>query len=693
MAERKRLADTRTVLQIEATECGAACLSMILQYFGQYVSLEQLRAETDVSRDGSSARNIVRAAARRGLQCDGYEVDVEGLSELPVPCILWWQRNHFVVYEGMKGGFCYINDPAYGKRRIDMQTLERSFSDIALTFSPGEDFKNHPEYGVKPNTFFSSGRIGPLLHSHGALAASSVLFGLLCVAGGLLAAALPGIFPPGTPQGLRLCFLAGCLLCCLMGYFLCEYQLRRLEERSQLQFSWRFLRRLFRMPISFFEQRSPSDLVERVRRNDRISRFTAHTLLQGGIDAGCVAACLIFSGWYFTPAASLLILCGLLLAFGLQQMLERTIVFDETRASISEARLAGTVLSGIGKLETILNLDLGRKFAAEAKDQQQEAAEIAARIKRIRIAEAAGRYVIYGCCLAAVIPMGRPDASAGVIYTWLILFLMMIPSAESIVRTGMQSRRISEELASVDDIMPMREEMLRPGGEEAPAANPYRKLQGNIRCLKMGFSYGAFGEAIVQDLNLYLPVGSSLAVTGPSGSGKSTIGKLFGGLLEPSEGTIYYDGKAAGEIPDQVIFASIAMVRQKSELFAGTIRSNITMWNPNISEEEIRRAVEDAALSDCIAERPEGLETVLGERGSGLSGGERQRLEIARALATDPSILILDEAFSAIDDDTTERILSNIRRRGCTLIIITHDPLLIEECSRHLDLDTGGGGV
>ena len=200
MAEQNRIADTRTVLQIEATECGAACLSMILQYFGQYVPLEQLRAETDVSRDGSSAKNIVRAALHRDLDCEGYELDIDGLSELSPPCILWWQRNHFVVYEGMKGGSFYINDPAYGKRRVDMQTMKRDFSEVALSFSPGEGFTDHPEYGARPDGFFHSGRISRLLRSHGTAAAFAAFSGLFATIAGLAAAALPDLLPPKPPD-------------------------------------------------------------------------------------------------------------------------------------------------------------------------------------------------------------------------------------------------------------------------------------------------------------------------------------------------------------------------------------------------------------------------------------------------------------------------------------------------------------
>ena len=690
MAKRQTFASTETVLQIEATECGAACLSMILQYYGQYVPLEQLRAETDVSRDGSSARNIVKAAIRRGLQCDGYQIDTEDLQELSPPCILWWQRNHFVVYEGMKGGFCYINDPAYGRRRIDMQSLERDFSEVVLVFSPGEDFKDHPEYGARPDSFLRSGRIGILLRSHGFLVAAAAFSGLFATAAGLAAAMAPDIFfpGPGWRPTLPMGYFAICLLCYLIAHLVCEHLLRLIEDRNHLAFSWRFLGRLFAMPVSFYEQRSPEDLVERVRRNDRISRFTGGSLLRGGIAAGSLILCLIASAAYSYGAPVLILIC-LALAFLSQQWMEKRIAFDETRASISLARLAETVLSGMGKLETILNLNMGMKFAEDADRQQEEAARIRDRIRMVRMTAAALRFVIYGCCLAGLIGMGGPWQPALPPYTWLVIFLVLVPAAESLTGTVMKIRRAGEETASVDDIMPLK------GGsfseEEEAGADRFRKLQGNIRCRNVPFSYGAFGEPIIEKENLYLPVSSSLAVTGLSGSGKSTFARLLGGLLSPTEGMILYDEKPAEEVPDQVIFASIAMVKQKSELFEGTIRDNITMWNPNISEEDLWRAIEDAAVTDCIRQRPDGLETVLGERGTGLSGGERQRLEIARALATNPTILILDEAFSAVDDDTTERIIANIRRRGCTLIIVTHDPLLIEECDRQLRLGGDGG--
>ena len=693
MAGQTLIARTRTVLQIERAECGAACLSMILQYYGQYVPLEKLRMETDVSRDGCSAGNIVRAAGRRGLVCDGYQMDAEELRELAPPCILWWEHNHFVVFEGVRGDTCFINDPAFGKRHIDLKTLQNSFSGIVLTFSPDQTFTQFPEYGVRPKDYLHSGRISRFLRSYRFRTITTVLAGLLSTAAALACIGAAGHLP--GEAGRTVLLLAAGLICCLAGDLVQERTRKRLADENELQQSWTFLRRLFHMPVPFLEQRSAEDLVERVRRNDRISRFTADVLIRGPICAGTILLCVIFTALY-SPVAAAWILITLILVIVLQKAVERSAEINETRSAISRVRLAGTVFSVLGKLETIRNQDLGDRFAHEAVMQQEEVVRAQGKLQSMYRKADLIRWILYGLCLSvAFLFIPFDSAKPGWhILIWLIVFLILVSSVEGLVELASRLPKVDQELGSVEDIAGSGgedDESAERSREEITAPQAYKKLQGNIRCHDVSFAYGAFGEKIVKDLNLYLPVGSTLAVTGVSGSGKSTVGKLLGGLMEPSEGEILYDGRESEQIPVQVKTASIAMAWQKTRILTGTIRDNITMWNPNITVEEIDRAIDDACFRECVDSRPAGLGTHLGSRGEGLSGGERQRLEIARALAKDPSILILDEAFSAIDDELSVRIMANIRRRGCTCIVITHDPVLIDTCGQVLKLTSDGG--
>ena len=688
MAGRSSYADTKTVLQIEATECGAACLSMILQYYGQYVSLEQLRLETDVSRDGCSAGNIVRAAQRRGLECDGYQIRAEELANIVPPCILWWDHNHFVVFEGMKKGACYINDPAYGKRRMDLQRLARHFSGILLTFEVGPDFQSFPEYGVKPETYLRSGRSGSFIRNHGLQVGVALFSGWISTAA-LLVLSLTLLKNCGS-----LWLSALLVILFLMGRVFCDFQLGRMQDLNELQMSWRFLRRLFHLPIDFLEQRTPEDLVERVRRDRRISRFTAGDMIRVFIELGSIVLSLCVAFWICPPAAlALVVAAGLV--FLIQYLWERELIPERTRAAIVDTELITIIYSGIRRLQTIRGLKLGRKYASDAARCQQESMNMHQKLQKSELTAVVCRYVIYGVSLivSQKLVMGIHALGPALPFVWFLLFVILFVSLETLLGIGGHLSRIDDEIGSVDDVLRVPVIVDESEPEKSGASGQYRKLQGNIRFYEVGFSYGAFGERIVSNLNLYLPVGSMLAVTGQSGSGKSTVGKLFGGLISPSEGQVLYDGKTLDDIPEQVVFASIAMVGQKSHLFQGTIRDNITMWNPNITDEALERAIEDACVKDFIDSRPEGLMTVLGDRGVGVSGGEQQRIEIARALATDPTILILDEAFSAIDDETTETIMANIRRRGSTVIMMTHDDYLIDLCSHRLDLNKTGGDM
>lgn len=686
-------------MQVEPTECGAACLSMILRHFGQYVSLEQLRIETDVTRDGCSAGNIVRAAQRRGLRCEGFRRDADELAQMRPPCILWWEHNHFVVYEGMRNGECCINDPAYGKRSIPMQKLESSFSGIVLSFEPEPEFSDFPEYGKKPETYLRSGRIREMFASHRRHAVTAVAAGLLGQVAVLAAilyfalAASPGV---GGEGAAALLLPGAFLLVFILSMIIGERSLRRLKDSVELRNSWTYLHRLFDMPLTFLQQRDPETLTERIRRNDRVGRYTGETVTRGIIAAGGILLCLILPViMAFSKPSALLLLLPLVLlipaVFAVRLLMDRQMTRVRTRVNVQDAELAAAVLSGAGRIDTVHSLGLDQEYADKALELSRNSAGMHQQLAGEERREKTLRFGLYGLAVAAFMLLlrGTHMADDGTLLLWLLLFAVLIPALETLLNAASGLQEIDDEIQAASDIVAEnREENTQ--GKAQPAAQKFRRLQGNIRCHGTAFAYGAFGERIVDDLNLYLPVGSSLAVTGPSGSGKSTVGKLLAGLLEPTDGEILYDNRPAGEIPRQVICASIAMVRQKSELFAGSIRDNITLWNPNITSEDLARAIADACVEDCVLGLPDGVDTQLGDRGRGLSGGEQQRVEIARALATDPSILILDEAFTAIDDATTEQIMANIRRRGCTCVIAGHDQLLIGGCSQRLDLEKGG---
>lgn len=697
--DKPKVASTPTVLQTEMTECGAACLSMILQYHGQYATLEELRLETDVSRDGCSAANIVRAARSRGLDCDGFEMDTDELMMVEPPCVLWWENDHFVVFEGVEKSRFLLNDPAYGKRALDCETMEKEYSGIVLSFTPNEEFQNHESYGKKPHTFLHSGKIKEALRSFSADAFLTCVTGLAAVGLGSLAAlrfaelgnsAALDATKQGAPSSPAILIPFVLAILAIVAFGLSRSRVAIWKNKSELRGSWLFLRKMFFAPIAFLEDRYPENLVRCAMNNDRMNGFSAELAARiiicgGGIIIPLIAMAIEASRAGISALAVVIPMIAAIIAAVIYWWEHHANLRDRAKATILEGALAKAVFTDIEKLETIRELGCADEYAkrtGEAHTQMEETRRLIRKRSRI------GRLAIVLIYMLGVL------ASAGIsglhtpvtILSWIALACILIASADSLIKVIGRLRQAKEDYdttlaISAGKVQGEREVKTKgfPGG--------YQKLQGNIEVRSVAFGYGSFGDPLFEGIDLDIPGGSALVITGGTGCGKSTLGKLLAGLMPPSEGEIRYDGRLISEIPDKIIYASIATVKQKSTLFSGTIRENITMWNPGIGQREIERAAKDACIDGRIGESPNGYETRIGTGGRGLSGGEQQRIELARALATDPSILILDEAFSAIDDETTLRIVENIRRRGCTCIMITRDPLLMRDDVKVLDLD------
>lgn len=687
MVKRQHQLRVPTVLQTEMTECGAACLSMILQYYGQYASLEELRIETNVSRDGCSAGNIVRAAANRGLGCEGFNIDIDQLTEITPPSVLWWADNHFVVFEGTKGDEYFITDPAYGRRKVDRETMSREFSGIVLTFTPEEEFRKHESYGRAPETYLKSVKVKNFFGRASASAAGTMLTGVAWVFVAVSVALLLRRQIEGADEIVPV--IVAALIALFMGVFF-RYRKERLKGSVEVRRSWPYVRKAFNAPLEFIEDRYPEDMVRSIEGNDRVNRFTTEMLCMAAVCAvGIVVSLLAMA--MTEHRAVLPIIIATVISIALQECEMRIGERDRSRAKVLESNLARTVFTDIGKRETIRNTGQGRNYLDRVVNAQNEKWNADRSLKNRQGINRAVRILVYFIGIGSSFLLAEGIVkSAGTVLSWSVVVFVMMTCAESLVKlrgTGQAVEndfKVSKRIRVIDSSSPDTEKEIIPS---------YRKLQGNVRCENVSFGYGNGEDLVIENLDLDIAGGSLFVITGGNGCGKSTLGKLLGGLLLPVSGEVRYDGRRLQDIPDRIIFASIASVKQKSTLFPGSIRDNITMWNPHITQKDVDKAIRDACAEEFIAERETGIDTVLGPDGTGLSGGEQQRIEIARVLATNPSIVILDEAFSAVDDQTTLRIVDNIRKRGCTCIMMTRDIVLMREGTHIFDLDREGVGI
>jgi NHLM bacteriocin system ABC transporter peptidase/ATP-binding protein len=684
----RRRVRTPTVIQMEAVECGAASLGIILGHHGRFVPLEELRARCGVSRDGSTAGSVLRAGRTFGLAGKGLQLDSPDLSKLALPAVLFWKFNHFLVLEGY-GRKVWLNDPASGPRTVTWAEFDRSFTGIALQLEPGPGFTRGGERRrVLGALAARRPRLGSVLY----LAA---LLGLIVALAGLATPVLNRVFTDnvllGGQGGLSglisaLAVATGLTLCAAA---LQQWLLVRAEAVFALGSAARFIRHLLRLPVTFFDQRQPADLANRVRSNDVVADVLVRRLAATAVD------CLLVIAYGVLLVRYSLVLGLLAVAFaGLNIAALRYVSKLRTTAvaglQADRGRMFGTVYTTIHMIESI-------KAAGEEQAGFQRfasrAAVVASGQQRLGVPTAvltAVPALLAGLNTALLLWLGGRQILAGSISIGLLIGLQglitsMNRPVANLTVLGSRLQETGVDLARLRDVenYPVP---AAPSGAGAPLA----PLEGHLRIEGLAFGYNPLAKPLVEDLNLDLPPGSRVALVGASGSGKSTIGRVAAGLYEPWAGRVTIDGRTRMETDPDLWAVALAYVDQGEMLFEGSVRDNVTLWDPTIGDAELITALRDACLYEDIARRPGGLSSQVEEDGRNFSRGQRQRLEIARALIRRPAVLILDEATSALDPATELAIDRNLRRRGATCLIIAHRLSTIRDCDLIVVLGAGG---
>ncbi len=687
-------ARTPTILQMEALECGAACLAMVLGHFGRYVPLEELRVACGVSRDGSKALNVVKAARSFGLECRGYKKEPEQLRAMPLPLIVFWNFNHFVVVEGFGKGRVFLNDPAIGPRAVSEAEFDESFTGVVLAFERGPEFI---EGGKRPTIL---GALRRRLPGSRLDVAYVFLTTLALVVPGLLVPIFFKVFVDsiligGSTLWLRpvlLAMAATALVRALLTY-LQQRSLLRLEMKLSLTSSSRFLWHVVRLPVEFFAQRYPADIASRVAINDSVA-----VLLSGDLATNLVG--IVMVGFYaglmfqYDAALTLLSIVVALLNLGVLKLLARSRRDGNMRLLQENAKLVGTSASGLLGIETLKATGTESEFFSTWAGYQ---AKVVTAQQDLAVST---QYLAFMSPLlvaangVAVIGLGSLRVIDGV------LTMGMLVAFQSLVASFMQPVRrlvgLGGRLQEAEGSMNRLEDVLHyaqdPVAAEADSKAPPaagQKLDGYLELRNVTFGYSRFDPPLITNFNLSASPGHRVALVGASGSGKSTIARLAAGLYRPWEGEILFDAVRRDGWPRDVLTGSVALVDQEISLFDGTIRDNLTMWDETVEEPDVVRAAADACVHDDITNRPGGYDHLVEEQGRNFSGGQRQRLEIARALSANPRILILDEATSALDPLTENLVTDSIRRRGCTCLVVAHRLSTVRDCDEIVVLEKG----
>lgn len=691
MQMRGKYAKTPTVYQMEATECGAASLSMILGYYGRHMALEQLRIETGVSRDGCNAKNILRAARKFGLEAKGYRKSLENLLTCKPPCIIHWNFNHFVVWEGVKGKYAYINDPAMGRRKLTLEEVDDCFTGIVLTFELTDIF----EKAKQKKTLFSF--VKTRLKGQYSSLFALVAIGLCLVFPGLIIPVFSQVFIDDILLGGNTKWMTAFLviMCCTVLFqaaltFYRGLLLEKLQNKMALVSAHGFLSHMFRLPMSFFDQRYSGDLAERVENNNNVSTFLAGDLAETVLNIMVAAFYLILLITY-SPLLTLIGICSVIFNLVVVKFSSDSIANDTMKMQQDQGKMIGSIFAGLNITSTLKasgaeNEYVGRIQGYYAKNilleqqlgkkQQMLNAipEVAGEISNILVMMAGGVLVING------------SLTAGMLVAYTSLLGSFTEPVNQLVGFIQKIQTLKADMSRVEDIMKYEEDEKFADREMIPMVT---KLTGEIELKDISFGYSILEKPLVENFNFHLPCGSAIAFVGASGCGKSTISKIVSGLYMPWSGKVLMDGVNSQQIPKEIISSSVSTVSQSITLFSGTIRDNLTMWNRNILDEDMVKAAKDACIHEVITSKTGAYDFMLTEGGTNLSGGQRQRLEIARALVTNPSILIMDEATSALDPIVEKEIMDNIKRRGCTCVIVAHRLSAIRDCDEIIVMERG----
>ncbi len=691
---RRGRAKVPVVMQMETLECGAASLAMVMAYYGKWVPLEQVRLDCGVSRDGSNAKNVLVAARSYGFEAQGFRCEVGALKkDMSYPCIIHWNFNHFVVLDGFKGDWAYLNDPARGEVKVSMEEFDRSFTGICLQITPGPDFQP----GGKPKSTIAFAR--KRLVGAGAAVAFVMLSSVIGYLFGIINPIFSRFFMDrlltGENRELLMPFIVLMSVMAvaqvIVAWIQAIYELK-ISGKMALVGSSTFMWKVLRMPLEFFTQRMAGDILQRQGTNASIAATLVNTfapLLLNTIMMFFYLIVMLRYSVMLTMVGIVTIILNLLMS----QIISAKRV-NITRVQMRDSgKLVAATVSGIQMVETIKAS--GAENGYFQKWSGYQASVNAQSVKYAKLNQYLGLIPALLTTLA--------DAAVLILGVWLsmqgsftlgkvLLFQGFLSSfmapASTLISAGQMIQEMRTEMERVEDVMEYPTDSAfaeLPLDEDAD----YSKLTGQIDIKDISFGYSRLGKPLIQNFSMSMKPGSRVAFVGTSGCGKSTLSKLISGLYQPWSGEILFDGKPISEIDHSVFTGSVAVVDQDIVLFEDTIANNIKMWDESIEDFEMILAARDAQIYDDIMAREGGFYSRLTEGGKDLSGGQRQRIEIARVLAQDPSIIIMDEATSALDAKTEYELVKAVKDRGITCIVIAHRLSTIRDCDEIIVLDKG----
>ena len=686
-----------SVLQMEATECGAASLAMILEHHGRYVSLEELRVACGVSRDGANAMSVVKAGRSYGLEAAGVRRELHELADCPFPVVAFWDFDHFLVVEGTSKSGLQVNDPAMGRRTVSWEEADERFTGVVLTFSAGPDFRRE---GRRPRTLTGL--------AHRVSTSSSwpgvgfvVLAGIALVVPVMVAPIVIQLFTdevliPGAPEQARGLVLV-LALTLLVQFWLSWWQtsvIGRFNVKLTVTMADEFLRHALRLPLTFYAQRGVGDVAYRLGLGESVATVVSRQLAPAVLQA--ITA--VFYLLLILAIAPILVVVPVVAAaidvavlrLAQRRRVEASAVVVREEAAVNAAAYYGlatieSVKAGGGEDELLTRVTGRHARAVNARQRLEVPFTVITAIPALTAGLATIAVLGFGALLIL-----REELTVGQLMAMTVLVTGFLNPVNVLVNVGGSIQQARGQLERIDDLLRYPLGPPHPGDDQdAEHAGRTGKLRGEVELRDITYGYTPTGPPLIEHFSLHVRPGRRIALVGGSGSGKTTVARLICGLVEPWSGEVLIDGAPRTELPSAVLADSLALVDQQIVLFAGSVRDNIAFMDTTLADADLVAAARDAQLHDDISARTGGYGAQVASGGRNFSGGQQQRMEIARALAGRPSILVLDEATSALDPDTEQRVDEALRRRGCTTVVVAHRLSTIRDADEIIVLDRG----
>ena len=687
-----------TVLQMERTECGAACLAMVLAHYGRWIPLEELRVLCGVSRDGTKAVNVLKVAEELGVDARGARAGFSRLPGLRFPMIVYWNFNHFVVLEGIRGDRVYINDPGEGPRTLTREEFDESYSDICLLFQPRPEFVKGGRQESALRGLFS--RLGharaPLLFV--------ILATLVMIVPGLALPTLLKVFvddvliPRSETLMIPLLIGLGLVACLQAGLtWLQQVCLARMETKLAVVATTRFFMHLFTLPMTFFQQRYAGDIAARVLSNDRVAQMISGELATGAVNMLTMA---IYGGVMlsYDPILALAVFGMVVLNVVSLQVVARAREDDSRRLLKEQAKVASVSVNGLSMIETLKSDGSESQFFARWSGQHVNAVAAQQSLGVLTGLLNVVPPLLSSLTTIAILGFGGYRVLEGVLTIGGLLAFQSLARSfstpvEQLVQFSANLQTIKGDIGRLDDVLKHSKDRyiddidgVTGGEKKSPRM---ADLKRNLRFENVTFGYNEKEPPLIENFSLEVGSGQRVALVGGSGSGKTTIGKLACRLATPWSGSVRIGDANIADQSSGWLSTMISYVNQDIVLFDGTVHDNITLWNPDVSDHAVTQALRDAAILDEVMSRPGKYDTPVGENGRNFSGGQRQLLDLARSIVTDPDILVLDEATAALDPITESLVDDNLRRRGIACLIIAHRLSTIRDADKIVVLERG----